>query len=151
VGDRRPTNLPAPTTALIGREQQVEEAAKRLTRPDVRLLTLTGPGGIGKTRLALRVAATVSDEFAHGAFVVALAPIADPSLVLATAAQVLGLREVSERPLAELAKEYLRDKELLLVLDNFEHLLGAGPRRERFRRHGEAEHRQTGRRGRAGS
>jgi predicted ATPase/DNA-binding CsgD family transcriptional regulator len=120
-------NLPAHATALIGRESQIEAARGRLSRPDVRLLTLTGPGGIGKTRLGLQVAADLSPGFADGVFFVQLAPLADPELVGPTIARALGLREAGDRPLTDLLEEYLRDRQALLVLDNFEHLIAGTP------------------------
>jgi len=98
-----------------------------LRRTDVRLITLTGTGGTGKTRLALQVAAELLDEYAHGVFFVALAPISDPDLIVTTIAQVLGIKEVGgQSPLASL-KEYLRDRQMLLVLDNFEQIVIAAP------------------------
>src|SRR5205807_2078404 len=85
------------------------------------------PGGTGKTRLALQVAADLRDDFAEGVCFVDLAPIRDPALVAGTIAQGLGIRESAGRPLGESLKEYLREKQLLLLLDNFEQLLPAGP------------------------
>jgi hypothetical protein len=86
--DARPNNLPVQTTALLGREREVVDAGDRLLREDVRILTLTGPGGSGKTRLSLQVAAEAIDRFADGVFFVALAPITDPELVAASIALV---------------------------------------------------------------
>jgi non-specific serine/threonine protein kinase len=99
------------------------EAARLLSA--ARLLTLVGPGGTGKTRLALQVAADVVDQFAHGAWLVELAPLTDPGSVLRAVAQALGLRETGGRPLRQALEDYLRAKTLLLVLDNCEHLLDA--------------------------
>jgi predicted ATPase/class 3 adenylate cyclase len=125
--DNRPTNLPAQPNAFIGRVQELEEAEALLTRDDVRLLTLTGTGGTGKTRLALQLAASVVEQFPNGVFFVSLAPIRDWELVVPTVAQTLGLREQSGEPLVGTLTEYLRDKEMLLVLDNFEQVLAAAP------------------------
>jgi class 3 adenylate cyclase len=118
----RPTNLPVQPTALIGREREVEDVALLLRRDDVHLLTLTGPGGTGKTRLALQVAAEMIEDFPRGVFFVSLALIRDPALVVPTIAQTLGIREQGGEPLLETLKEHLRDKQLLLVLDNFEQI-----------------------------
>jgi predicted ATPase/class 3 adenylate cyclase/DNA-binding CsgD family transcriptional regulator len=125
--DQRPHNLPVQTTPFIGREREVSAVCQQLHRLDVRLLTLTGPGGTGKTRLGLQVAAELLDSFADGVFFVPLASLNDPSLVAATIAQTLGLREVGGRPLRELLKDYLKSKHLLLLLDNFEHVTDAAP------------------------
>jgi predicted ATPase len=94
----------------------------------VRLVTLTGPGGVGKTRLALQAAGEQLDEFADGAFVVALAPIREAPLVLSAVASVLGVRESGGRPVLDALKVHLRNRGLLLLLDNFEQVLEAAPR-----------------------
>jgi predicted ATPase/class 3 adenylate cyclase len=125
--DARPNNLPRQPTPLVGREKELFEIAGFLRRPEVRLLTLTGPGGTGKTRLSLQTAAELLDEFDSGVFFVALAPISDPELVSSAIAGPLGVRESAELTLTEALKEYLRDKEFLLVLDNFEQVVGAAP------------------------
>jgi predicted ATPase len=123
---RTPTNLPASLTSFVGREKVIEAIRSMLWKVDVRLLTLTGPGGTGKTRLALQVAGAMLDDFQDGAFFVELAALNDPALVPSTIAQTLGLPEtVGRHPVLDSLKEYLRDKRLLLVLDNFEQLLGA--------------------------
>ncbi|HSC51532.1 MAG TPA: adenylate/guanylate cyclase domain-containing protein [Gaiellaceae bacterium] len=123
----RPTNLPAQPNAFIGRTRELEELRALLARGDVRLLTLTGPGGTGKSRLAFEVARSVLDEFANGVFFVRLAPIREWELVVPTIAQTIGLRErAGESSLAALT-DYLRDRRMLLVLDNLEQVVDAGP------------------------
>jgi predicted ATPase/class 3 adenylate cyclase len=119
-----PSNLPAQLTSFVGREAQV--ALVRTLLAGTRLLTLTGLGGTGKTRLALRVADEVSGEFPDGTFFVDLAPVSDPPLVIATIATTLQVREEGwERPVREALVDYLRDRRLLLLLDNFEQVLDA--------------------------
>ena len=122
-----PHNLPAPMTRFVGRRQQLADVRQALTRPDVRLLTLSGPGGTGKTRLALEAARALLDKFQDGVFFVPLAPIREPALVLPTAAQVLGLCEAAGQPVAEQLAAHLRDKQMLLVLDNLEQVIAAAP------------------------
>jgi predicted ATPase/DNA-binding CsgD family transcriptional regulator len=117
--------LPAPLTSLVGREREVAAVADLLRRRDVRLLTLTGPGGGGKTRLALAAAAASEDAFADGVAFVDLAPVADPALVASAVARAVGAREAADEPLLASVQAFLRGQEALLVLDNFEHLLGA--------------------------
>jgi len=123
--DSRPHNLPIVRSALLGREHEVDQARSLLLRDDVGLVTLTGPGGTGKTRLSMQVAAELIKRFADGVFLVNLAPIVDPTLVPSTIAQLLGVREMGGRPILESLNEYLREKHLLLVLDNFEQILSA--------------------------
>jgi predicted ATPase len=125
--ENRPSNLPVQPTALVGRELELREIGELLGQPDVRLLTLTGTGGVGKTRLALQAAAELIDEFPGGVFFVSLAPLDDARLVVGTVTQALGLREqAGESPITTLSG-YLAEREVLLVLDNFERLLGAAP------------------------
>jgi predicted ATPase len=111
------TNLPVPATRFLGREREIDEIAALLRRPDVRLITLTGPGGSGKTRLSLQAAAAAADDYDHGVWWVPLASLADPALVETVAAQTLGSTDALAATVG--------DKRLLLVLDNFEHLLAA--------------------------
>jgi predicted ATPase/DNA-binding CsgD family transcriptional regulator len=108
-------------------EQEVMAACAFLQRPDVRLVTLTGTGGIGKTRLALQLVTELLADFADGVYFVSLAPISDPDLVVPTIAQTLEIKETGARPLLDLLTAFLRDKHLLLVLDNFEQILPAAP------------------------
>ena len=124
--DARRNNLPGQPTPLVGREREVAQVCERLRNPDIRLLTLTGPGGMGKTRLGLQAAAELMDEFESGTFFVPLAPITDPTLVAPTIARALDL-ETGDRTPEELLRDYLRDKQTLLLLDNFEQVLGAAP------------------------
>jgi predicted ATPase/DNA-binding CsgD family transcriptional regulator len=119
------SNLPAQLTPLIGREQEVAALCALLRRPEVRLLTLTGMGGIGKTRLSIEVALALLDDFVDGICFVPLAPISDPELVLPTIAQTLGLREAGDWPLLERLQSYLAGRHLLLLLDNFEQVTPA--------------------------
>ncbi len=118
-------NLPIQPTSLIGRQREIANICQLLRRQDVRLVTLTGPGGTGKTRLALQVAAELSEFFTDGVFFVDLAPLSNPDLVVPTIAQTLGIREVGGVAYLQRLKEELRQKQMLLLLDNFEQLLDA--------------------------
>jgi predicted ATPase/class 3 adenylate cyclase len=111
------TNLPVPATPFLGREHELAEVRELLVAEDVRLLTLTGPGGTGKTRLALQSASEASERYPDGVFWVTLAPLRDPELVLVTAAQALGARDG--------LADHIGDKRLLLLFDNFEHVVEA--------------------------
>src|SRR6266700_2098223 len=122
--DTYPHNLPIQPTPLIGREREVAAVQRLLLREDVRWLTLTGPGGSGKTRLGLHVAAELSDHFTGGIFFVNLAPISDAELVVPAIAQTLGVKESSTQSMAEQLQAFLQAK-LLLVLDNFEQVVSA--------------------------
>jgi predicted ATPase/class 3 adenylate cyclase len=121
------TNLPLPANRLIGRESELSDLRDLLITGDARLVTVTGSGGSGKTRLAVRVGLDLLEDFPNGVFFVELAPIEDPLFVVPELARVLGVRESVTEPLLETVAQSLRDKRLLLVIDNFEHLLEAGP------------------------
>ncbi len=123
--DSSPNNLPVQPTSFLGREQEVAAIAGLLHREDVRLVTLTGPGGAGKTRLGLQVAADLSELFASGVFFVNLAPISDPALVVPAIAETLAIREGSGQALLERLAEHLRQRQMLLLLDNFEQVVSA--------------------------
>jgi predicted ATPase/class 3 adenylate cyclase len=125
--ESRPNNLPRQPTPFLGRERETSDVVSLLQRNDVHLLTLGGPGGTGKTRLALQAAADLLDDFADGVFFVPLASLTDPALVLSTIASTLGVHEEGGQPLAERFRDFLVTKQLLLVLDNLEHLVDAAP------------------------
>jgi predicted ATPase/DNA-binding CsgD family transcriptional regulator len=117
--------LPRPLTSFIGRERELAQARRLLA--DSYLVTLTGPGGSGKTRLGIALAAEVAGDYPDGVFFVPLAPVRDPGLVPSTIAQSLGLQDARDRPLMDHLVSQLRDRQVLLVLDNFEHLLAGAP------------------------
>ncbi|HKF37233.1 MAG TPA: NB-ARC domain-containing protein, partial [Ktedonobacteraceae bacterium] len=128
------TPLPAPLwkvptvlTSLVGREQDVAAACALLARPEVHLLTLLGAGGIGKTRLAIQVANAMRNAFAAGVCFIPLAKISDPTLVIPAVAQELGIQEKRERSIFEQVQVWLREKQFLLLLDNFEQVVAAAP------------------------
>jgi predicted ATPase/class 3 adenylate cyclase len=120
-------NLPLQPTPLIGREKEVSEVCNLLRGHETRLLTLTGPGGTGKTRLALQVAADLLDDFPDGTYFVPLATLTEAELFFSAVAETLGVKETGEQPLGESLKDYLGQRRLLLVLDNFEQVLEAAP------------------------
>jgi predicted ATPase/class 3 adenylate cyclase len=123
----RPNNLPIQPTPLIGRAQETARVVDRFRRPGERLITLTGSAGIGKTRLALQAGADLLEDMPDGVWFVDLAPLADPALVSAAIAAALGVREESGGTLQDALVDAVRRKRLLLILDNFEHLLSAAP------------------------
>lgn len=124
--ETRPTNLPLQPTPLVGREREIREVMELLRRREARVVTLTGTGGTGKTRLAAQVAAELLDDFPDGVFFVSLAQLANPGLVLPTVARTLGVPE-SGADVGEALARHMRERRLLLLLDNFEHLLEVAP------------------------
>ncbi len=128
--DPRPSNLPIPGTVFVGRDKELAAAKELLLRHDVRLVTVTGPGGIGKSRLALEVARDTQEHFPAGLYFVPLAGVSDPNSIAIVIAQTLGVRETGGRPQLETLKEYLQNSlaaPMLLLIDNFEHMLAAAP------------------------
>jgi predicted ATPase/serine/threonine protein kinase len=128
--ETRPANLPVQRTGFVGREKEVAAAKELLLRPDVRLVTVTGPGGIGKTRLAVHVASSLVEFFPGGIHFVPLSPVIDPGLIASVIVQTLGIREAGGQPPLEVLKQNLQDSSrapILLLLDNFEHLIHAAP------------------------
>jgi predicted ATPase/DNA-binding CsgD family transcriptional regulator len=126
-GSLPPTNLPTPLTAFIGRGTVVDEICTLIVAENVRILTLTGPGGVGKTRVALKACATLLPEFEDGVFFVSLASVVDPGLVVPAIAGTLGLKEPGGTTVAEALADFLHERSLLLLLDNFEQVASAGP------------------------
>lgn len=126
--EAHPNNLPIQPTPFIGREREVASVTQLLRQQDVRLLTLTGPGGTGKSRLGLQAAAELCDIFTDGVFFVNLAPLSDHELVLSTIARTLELRESGDHYLFDVLKAALQGKKMLLLLDNFERVVGAALR-----------------------
>ncbi len=122
-----PTNLPAQLTTFVGRDEIVENLSALLAGPNVRLLTLLGPPGIGKTRLSIQVATRLLDDFEDGVFFIPLAPVTDHTHVAEAIAQSLGIKETSNRSASELVTDFLSPKQMILVLDNFEQVVEAGP------------------------
>lgn len=120
-----PTNLPVQMTTFVGRDREIGEVVDLVGRS--RLVTLVGPGGTGKTRLGLQVAERLRDEFPDGSAFVDLSPIGDPDLVAAAIGHALGVREETGRPILESVEAHLRDRRVLLVIDNFEQVLGGAP------------------------
>ena len=120
-------DLPVPPTPLVGRDREATNVARLLLREEVRLLTLTGPGGVGKTRLALEVAGRSGEAFADGVAFVPLAPLRDAAPFPSVLAQTLGINEVAGEAPQQTLERHLQDRRMLLVLDNFEHLLAAAP------------------------
>lgn len=118
-------NLPAQTTSLIGRERELADLCALLRQPDRRIVTLTGPGGTGKTRLALRAATELLDQFPQGVWFVNLAPLTRPGLLIPAIAQTLAVRAIGARSLVDTLCDALRDQRLLLLLDNFEQIISA--------------------------
>lgn len=120
------SKIPTPLTRLIGRRAEMSAIKDCVRRTDVRLVTLSGPGGVGKTRLAVQVAQELKSDFKDGVFFISLAPLGEPNLIAAAISQTIGLRQTPGKSLKESLNSHLADRVMLLVLDNFEHLLPAG-------------------------
>jgi hypothetical protein len=121
--DFLPNNLPAQLTSFVGRKKELEDVSRLLH--NAHLLTLIGPGGTGKTRLSIQAASEMLDRYPDGVWLVELAPIAEPALVPRTTAIAIGLRDEPQRPVIDMLYDYLREKKMLIILDNCEHLVGA--------------------------
>lgn len=117
------TNLPASLTSFIGREKERAEILKLISK--YRLVTLVGPGGVGKSRLSLKAGEQIVGDYTHGVWLVELAPILDPSLIPRSTAIAIGLRDEPQRPVIDMLSDYLSEREMLIILDNCEHLLDA--------------------------
>ena len=126
-GLRKVRNVPVSLTSLVGREAEVTAICELLRRDDIRLLTLTGAPGIGKTRLSIEVVSGLLDDFVDGIYFVNLAPVTEPSGVVHAMAAALGIRQIGDQSLEENLSRFLRGKQILLILDNFEQVLAAGP------------------------
>ncbi|MEJ7901138.1 MAG: NB-ARC domain-containing protein [Thermomicrobiales bacterium] len=125
--ERLGTPLPIAVTSFVGRERELREIAMLVDRPGVRLVTLTGPGGVGKTRLSLEIAKEIAARFTDGVAFIDLTPVTTPERVAPTIAHVLGMREFGDRPIEDQLVDALRDRHLLLVVDNFEQVAAAAP------------------------
>jgi predicted ATPase len=128
--EARPANLPAQRTGFVGREREVTLAKELLLRPDVRLVTITGPGGIGKTRLGVQVANALTENFPGNIHFVPLAPLSDPALIPSVMVQAMGIRAAGGQSPLQILNENLQDPQrapILLLLDNFEHVMEAAP------------------------
>ena len=127
AANARAHRLPSPTTSLIGRESMTASICALIRRNDVRLVTLTGPGGSGKTRVGLHVTAELSHDFADGSYIVMLAPVRDVDQVASAIAGVLGIQEAGSRSVDDLLIGHLRERQILLTLDNYEHVTESAP------------------------
>ena len=125
--DFTPNNLTANLSPIVGREKEIAEIRNLLLQTNVRLVTMTGIGGTGKTRLSQAVAQSILGEFADGVFFIKLAAITNPELVASTIAQPLGVKEAGGKPILEILKDYLRERQMLIVVDNFEQVMTAAP------------------------
>jgi predicted ATPase/class 3 adenylate cyclase len=125
--ENRPTNLPTQPSRLVGRERELAELADLVTSGGCSVITLTGPGGVGKTRLAMQAAAELVEGFRGGVYFVSLAAIDDPELVLPTIAQTVGVSSARGRAVAEGLRAYLAERDMIIVVDNFEHVMDAAP------------------------